>query len=149
VSYSTDADLNFDVDLLAKLTDTAAAVNVVNQAEVDARRLDATAMIHKAIQGKYVVPVTGPQEALDTLRLIERDLRRGLHFRHRPTMDCPKQISEDYNRALADLAQLGQENGSIVLNGAARVGSADVPPQTGSINPTVERQFGRDRDRLG
>jgi len=147
-AYCAQADVNLDLTRLAELTDSAAAVGVIDSVVVESVLEDAARELDSYIEGQYVVPVTGTIPNI--LRVWSAAIAAYRFYRRRAEMDCPAIVAREYERTIALVAKAGTVNG--VKIPIARANGV-LPPLSSAATVTrstsdTRRNFGRDRDGI-
>jgi phage gp36-like protein len=144
--YSLRTNLGIDEQRLAELTDSEAAVGVVDEALVERFGIEADAEIDGLLAAKYVTPVAQPAPAI--LAVIHGDLWRFRIYGHRENMETPARIERDFQRSWSLLKSYARGDEWLA---AARVQAPTSPTVGGGAfsSDSCERLFGRCKDGLG
>jgi phage gp36-like protein len=146
--YAQSANLNIDPDLLIQLTDSSAATGVADMVLVERLGTEVDALIDGLLYGRYVTPLPLPVPAI--MNVIAEDIWRMKLFQHRPTMEAPKDIVDDFKRSWALLKDYAR--GDELLASPRVVSPSDAGTATGGgsfSSDTCDRLFGRAKDFLG
>jgi phage gp36-like protein len=143
MAFSEEADLNLSEARLIELTDTTDEPGVKDDALITRLQARATAKVHAALFGKYVVDDAG--DFPDILTQIEADLWRYYLYAHRDVMTVPPLVAEDYKESLALLERY--RTGKEALDADRRSANTDPITTEGLFSSdSDDRVFGREKD---
>ncbi|MEO7957879.1 MAG: DUF1320 domain-containing protein [Fibrobacteria bacterium] len=115
MAYCTLADLEgaFTKAKLRQLTDDESLGNVMESRVIQAIT-SADTLIDSYIRGVQVVPITGPQGALDRLRQLSTDFAAFYLYQRRRDLEMPEDIQKQYDRNVAYLRDIAA--GKVLLD---------------------------------
>jgi phage gp36-like protein len=153
--YSDDADLLIRQQRLVELTDNQSNLNAVDQAVLDRASVKAQVKIDGRLRGKYPVPFAQGSVPAD-ITAIHEDLKLYYLFKYSDALTIPSAVVDDYKQALADLEDLADADGGLILDSAqtaARDGTAAGAGGAINIDPNCpgdpQLVFGTGREPIG
>lgn len=97
MAYAVEADLNLSDTRLIELTDSEDAVGVKDDALLTLLEAESAAIVDALLGGVVTVPFS-PVPAV--IKLITAWIWRYRIYLHRPEMEIPKAVLDDYTRAM-------------------------------------------------
>ena len=122
MAYAVQADLNLSTERLIELTDNPAAPGVIDSAVMTKTEVEAESIIDAALTGVVTVPFSAPIPPI--IVTICAWIWAYRLYRHRPEMEIPKPIVDDYEMAMDMLKNLAAR--PQVLTGVSGDGSPAV-----------------------